>query len=61
MSECADKRRYRTKPAAKTALKAQAGQIGRKSLTCYRCHQCGGWHLTSLTKTELKNYKRRHE
>lgn len=42
---CASKRWFATEAEARAMALWDRTQFG-KSLTCYRCEQCDGWHLT---------------
>jgi hypothetical protein len=42
---CASKRQFATEAEARTAALWDRTQFGER-LTCYRCEECGGWHLT---------------
>lgn len=42
---CASKRQFATEAEARAAALWDRTQFGER-LTCYRCEECGGWHLT---------------
>ena len=42
---CARKRWFATKAEARAAALWDQTQFGER-LTCYRCEECDGWHLT---------------
>jgi hypothetical protein len=42
---CASKRWFATEAEARATALWDRTQFG-ESLTCYRCEQCDGWHLT---------------
>jgi hypothetical protein len=42
---CARKRWFATEAEARAAALWDKTQFG-ESLTCYRCEECNGWHLT---------------
>jgi hypothetical protein len=42
---CASKRRFATEAEARATALWDRTQFGEQ-LTCYRCEECDGWHLT---------------
>ena len=60
MAQCNNKRVYQTYRGAEHALKVawkqalgQGGTAHKMPCRCYKCKQCGKWHLTSKPDWKL--------